>query len=401
MAAHPDPLSLPPVPAAGARDASSPRPDRRASSSRSRVAVPLLALSVTWSRTIGGVREAADGAMAGTGVRTAFPPAFERAFADRFGGRDLLIRLHHASLLRLFGVSGLATVLPGRDGWFYWLGEDGLSLDRNYRGIVPFAQKDVDATVARTPSPARLARGARHRRTSSRSCRRSSRSIRNSSRPGWRSRSSRRPTTASRPGCRRTSRLAFIDLRPALRAAKARDRVYYQTDSHWNFNGATVGYEAIMREVLRALPPDRLPPMRRPCSGRRTCRASITTAATSPTCWGFPAGSARTTSRRSRRCWATTTSRCAKRVDHGETPGLEIYECGRPGLPRAVVYRDSMAISLIPLLAENFSRVVFVSSRRLDPALIEREKPDIVIEEFVERSLNAPGALPMILGAAK
>ena len=56
---------------------------------------------------------------------------------------------------------------------------------------------------------------------------------------------------------------------------------------------------------------------------------------------------------------------------------------------------------LVPLLAENFSRVVFVSSRRLDPALIERERPDIVIEEFVERSLNAPGALPMILAETK
>ncbi len=54
-----------------------------------------------------------------------------------------------------------------------------------------------------------------------------------------------------------------------------------------------------------------------------------------------------------------------------------------------------MAIPLIPLLSENFSRVVYVSSRQLDRALIEREKPDVVIEELVERSLHAPGALPM------
>jgi len=39
--------------------------------------------------------------------------------------------------------------------------------------------------------------------------------------------------------------------------------------------------------------------------------------------------------------------------------------------------------------------VVYVGSRRLDPALILREKPDIVIEEMVERSLLAPAALPM------
>ncbi len=92
---------------------------------------------------------------------------------------------------------------------------------------------------------------------------------------------------------------------------------------------------------------------------------------------------------------ADSASRCARRVENPDAPGSETFVCDRPELPRAVVYRDSMAIPLIPLLAENFSRVVFVSSRGFDPALIEREKPDIVIEEMVERTLHAPGALPM------
>jgi hypothetical protein len=33
--------------------------------------------------------------------------------------------------------------------------------------------------------------------------------------------------------------------------------------------------------------------------------------------------------------------------------------------------------------------------RELDPEPIEREKPDIVIEEVVERTPHAPGAYPM------
>jgi len=60
-----------------------------------------------------------------------------------------------------------------------------------------------------------------------------------------------------------------------------------------------------------------------------------------------------------------------------------------------VVYRDSMAIPLIPLLSENFRRVVYVSSRRLDRSLIEREHPDVVIDEFVERNLHVTAAFPM------
>ena len=52
-------------------------------------------------------------------------------------------------------------------------------------------------------------------------------------------------------------------------------------------------------------------------------------------------------------------------------------------------------IPLIPLLSENFSRIVYVSAHRLDPALILREKPDVVIEEMVERAMFGPAGFPM------
>jgi hypothetical protein len=95
------------------------------------------------------------------------------------------------------------------------------------------------------------------------------------------------------------------------------------------------------------------------------------------------------------RVFADAANRCARRTDKDEFPGFEFYACDKPGLPRAVVLRDSMAIPLIPLLSENFSRVAYVSNRALDLAMIEREKPDIVIEELVERNLHAPGAYPI------
>jgi hypothetical protein len=59
---------------------------------------------------------------------------------------------------------------------------------------------------------------------------------------------------------------------------------------------------------------------------------------------------------------------------------------------RAVVFRDSFATALVPFLAEDFSRIAFYWPRPrkhqlpLDPALIETEKPDIFIDEWVERS---------------
>jgi len=56
-------------------------------------------------------------------------------------------------------------------------------------------------------------------------------------------------------------------------------------------------------------------------------------------------------------------------------------------LPRAVMFRDSYATHLIPFLSEYFQRIVYVWRYHFDRALIERERPDVVIEEMVERRL--------------
>jgi len=391
MAANIDSLSLPRVPPP-APD-THPRRDRIvAALATLALALPLAALTFTWSRTMTQFEKRAMAPWPDFEWATSFPPAFERAFADRFGGRDALIRWHHASLIGFFGVSALPTVMPGRDGWYYWLGEDGLSLDRHYRGVAAFSQGDVDATVAELIRRRDwlAARGIAYvvavvpeKFT-----------IYPEYLPAWVAKSAQPSPYDRVVAALRASGVAFIDLRPVLRAAKARERVYFKTDSHWNFNGAIAGYDAIMREVQRALPNGRLPNIdeaRRPAYLPGVDFYSGDLAGT----LGLPKWIREDDVAPLGKVLADTTSRCGKRVDGGQFPGFEFYACDRPGLPRAVVYRDSMAISLIPLLAENFSRSVFASSGKLDQALIEREKPDVVIEEMVERSLNAPGALPM------
>lgn len=188
--------------------------------------------------------------------------------------------------------------------------------------------------------------------------------------------------------------LRFVDLRAPLLEAKKHRQVYYRTDSHWNYLGAIVAYDAIMREVQRAVGTDRLPSIAPPdvppyVEGVDVYRGDLAQMLGTSTRYDEPdfAPFAKVLGNPSRRC--------ARRIDDGRDEGFEIYVCDRAPDLRAVVYRDSMAIPLIPLLSENFRRVVYVSSRRLDPALIEREHPDVVIEEFVERSLHATVAFPM------
>lgn len=51
------------------------------------------------------------------------------------------------------------------------------------------------------------------------------------------------------------SGVAAVDLRSALRAAKARERIFEKTDTHWNERGAFVAEVAAIREQLPAVPP--------------------------------------------------------------------------------------------------------------------------------------------------
>jgi alginate O-acetyltransferase complex protein AlgJ len=379
-----DPLSLPPVPAQASAD--HPWRDRvLAVLFALGLALPGLALVSTWKTAITRFENRATAPWPTPAFTRDFAPAFERAFADRFGGRDFFVRT--------FGVSALATVMPGRDGWYFWLGEDGQSLARHYRGTASFSQNEVDGTVAElarrrewlaAQGIAYLVVVVPEKYT-----------IYPEYLPGWvAAAAGPTPYDRVRDAIARDGRVPFVDLRPALRAAKARERVYFQTDSHWNYNGAVVGYGEIMRAVAALLPPDK--------------RAEVA-AAPRPVyvpgvdfysgdlvqMLGLPSRVREDDVAPLGKILGDAAGRCAQRVDKDEYPGFEFYQCNRPGLPRAVILRDSMAIPLIPLLSENFSRVVYASTRKLDRALIERERPDIVIEEMVERSLHAPGALPM------
>jgi hypothetical protein len=59
-----------------------------------------------------------------------FPGRFERYFNDHFGLRTLLLALDHWAKAAVFGVSPVPTVLMGKQGWLYFLGEDAKAFDR-------------------------------------------------------------------------------------------------------------------------------------------------------------------------------------------------------------------------------------------------------------------------------
>jgi hypothetical protein len=321
-----------------------------------------------------------------------YPARFERFFDDRFGLRATLVHVDHWVKAIVFGVSPVSKVLIGKSGWLYFRGEDSKAFDRWYRGnetipdatLIAFrdellrrrdflAGRGIPFLVVVVPEKY---------------------SVYPEFLPDWAVRVAQQ-TPLDRLGTdlARYPQLQFIDLRGPLLAAKGGDRLYYQTDSHWNYLGATVGYGVLMAKVAQALPGLTVAPVTRPLYVPGVDYYSGDLAQM----LGLQRQFRETDVAPLGKILATPESRCAKRNATADAPNVETYVYTCPNAPRftALVYRDSMAIPLIPMLAENFSRTTFVTSAQLDPELVERLKPNIVIEELVERTLPGLPSFPM------
>jgi len=322
----------------------------------------------------------------------ALPVSFEHAFADRFGGREALLRAYNRIRVRLFDVPSSSNVLIGRDGWLYFMGEDGTSFDRFYRSVLPVPDAQLHAVVAELAR--RRAFLAAHGIGYVVMVAPDKSTIYPEHLPHWATKiATTTPLDRLVDRIRADGSIQYVDVRGALRVAKARERVYFMTDSHWNLLGASVAYGELMRAVAAALPafdvrpvPVALPPY---VPGVDIYRGDLARLTGDPNAFGEPDYAPLG------KVLAAPQSRCAKRTDGERNNGIETYQCDRPASPRAIVYRDSMAIPLIPLLSENFSRSIYVGSRQLDPEFVLREHPDIVIEELVERALLAPAGAVM------
>jgi hypothetical protein len=318
-----------------------------------------------------------------------YPARFERFFDDRFGMRGPLVRLDHWTRAIVFGVSPVPKVLLGKSGWLYFRGEDAKAFDRWYRGSEPLADATIvairDELLRRQAFLAGrgisfLAVVVPEKYT-----------VYPEFLPDWAARrADHTPLDRIAAELARHPQLPFVDLRgPLLRAKDGGELLYYKTDSHWNYLGATVAYHAIMHEAARLLPGLTIAPVAPP---RRDYYSGDL-----PRMLGLRQQFREDNIAPIVEILATPQSRCVTEETPAAGPKIEtyVYRCANAPRFTALMYRDSMATPLIPMLAENFSRSTFVTSEHFDPALVERLKPDIVIEESVERAAANPAYYPM------
>ena len=174
-----------------------------------------------------------------------------------------------------------------------------------------------------------------------------------------------------------------VDVRRELFEAKTHERIYQQTDTHWNERGALPAYQRIITAVRARVPST--PPA--------WTRNDFTDA--ERTIEGLDLAGMMGLTRVMREIDLMLVPKRPRRArviePAGAAPtdelGRLVTEINDRSLPRAVIFRDSFTSQLVPFLSEHFSRAVYLWQNDFDADEVTREHPDVVIQEIVGRHL--------------
>ena len=311
----------------------------------------------------------------------AFPQKFSAYFNDHFGFRSTLIHLQALTKMKAFGVSPHPNVMVGQEGCLFFRRE----YSETGRRLIPaYTTEQLEAW--------RKLLEARRDWLEHRGIKylfvivpRKDAVYPELMGPQF------QPSEASRfdqfvSYMRDHSTVKILDLRTPLIAAKPRRRLYAIYDQHWNFDGALVGYQAIIDDLRHSFP-------NITAVSEADCNVTIERAA------GDMA----------RAIGLGSYLREDMRVLRIRQPHFKIVhdlnlfrigesmitEVNNPALPRTVMFGDSNFMALRTFMPESFSRFVFKWQVPLDPETITAERPDVVIQEMGEILLADESVLDM------
>lgn len=299
-------------------------------------------------------------------------------FSDNFGLRSELIRFNNLSRLVVLRSSPVRGVILGKSPWLFYADENVIE---DYENLQPFpeeklrtlgrileerrawlAKRDVKFLVVVAPNkhtvyqeflPSRIAK------------------------VGTQSRLDQLIGEL-----RDHTQVELLDLRAPLLAAKKMLRTYCHTDTHWNDFGGFVGSQEIVVRLRTMFP--QIQPLslddyevvtEQQQGGDLAALLSLPDILTE----------AAVTLKQRQVLLAVSGKRdYANPVDTPKRPMI-ITETGNASLPRALVFRDSFAWRITPYLSERLQSAVYIWTYDFLSEIIEREHPDVVIMECVER----------------
>ncbi len=311
----------------------------------------------------------------------AFPSKYEAYFNDSFCFRQTLIRWTNYIRYAVLGVSPTYKVIVGLNGWLYYsergdVGPGGApaispevldnweaTLESRRRWL---AKRDIQYLVVLVPE-------------------------KDSIYPEFLPDSKARRSTSAEPHplasrLRARTRVEVVDLTDVLREhGRSASNLYLMTDSHWTDLGAFIGYERIMLSLahhfpyLVALKLDSL----------RSGKGFLA--------FGGDLAAMLGTGQRFNEEYVTLSLPAPVRAKPSRVPDKWINredwckpfatEIDDPSLPKAVMFRDSFSIALVPFLSEHFRRIVFRCGG-FNRQLVLDESPDLVIDQIKGRLIQ-------------
>ena len=323
---------------------------------------------------------------------TTFPKEYESYFNDHFGFRDSFIFCHHFWKAIVMNTSPVDKVLMGKEGWLYFTVNDQL---KDYQGLLPYTDKEL-AGIGRNLQQRQemLARlGMQYMLVLAPN--------KHSIYPEYLPDSLVKVGKQTRVDqllnfLQTNTRVPLLDLRGPLLAAKtalpAEERLYLKLDTHWNQQGAFVAYQAMMAVVHSFFP--EVDPLGTEALTREvkpSVRGDLANMIGMQGILRENAPFLTVTSPRSQRDESHNDflALFAQRYKEGyRQPFMSQCETGKRTV---VVFRDSFFTDIIPFFSETFRHATYIYETYNEGIMAEmlarNLKPDLVIEEIIERDL--------------
>ncbi|HLW68662.1 MAG TPA: hypothetical protein VKS79_25315 [Gemmataceae bacterium] len=329
-----------------------------------------------------------------------FPARFEAYFQDRLPARELLLCEQARFKVDWLDTSSSEKVIVGRDGWLFMNEEKSENPGRDISKAEQcrlwatefrrrrdwLAERGIDYIIVLTPEkhsiyPEYLPEIHRHMHG---------------------------PTAAEMMAdeLRRDSKTKVVVLREALTAERsaspltpfpsplggdgrlASSLLFFRTDTHWNDEGAYIGYCTLVQRLAQ-----RWPDMK-PLERDRFDRHGITSFTGDLTRILHLPGERREPIE----AWQLREPKAVRLLEELPLDSRlhfpkhfqpQVWGRNDPHLPRALLFHDSFAAQLwLPLLAEHFNRLGYAATAGFDPQSVNAIQPQVVIQEIVERKIN-------------
>ncbi len=310
-----------------------------------------------------------------------FPDSFTKYYADHFGLRDLLVMFYKKFKFSV-GDSPSQDVTIGKDGWLF-LGSIKKGYNRyenpmgDIRNVDIFSENDLGKFALRMGVVDKWLkkRGIKYIFVIAPN----KHTVYYEKLPGYISRYRPRSSTDQLVGyLRKYTDITIIDLRDDLINGKKDHQLYFKTDTHWNHHAANLAQYKIVSKIETYFPgsikAERFPVVKGDIHKRGDLAQFVGIKNI-----GEPDPQ------------PVFENTC---IPEKYPPDIKFnqrheYSCEESQLS-VLIYRDSFFTALVPYFARKFNHSTYIWEKLTYSSLqkeIDIKKPDIVIEEWVERTL--------------